>query len=108
MGTDVKVLDFLINHTGIKSLKNNSNIAGDEYKIFDLDAENLMEDFFKEFEVNYEGFVVDKYFNYPDYSWKELVFFKPFFKKKLFPEREELLISHMIEVAKRKEWFDPS
>ncbi|ANO47695.1 hypothetical protein Pf1_02240 [Flavobacterium columnare] len=108
MEKDTKVLDFLIAYTGIKSLKKNSNIASDQYKIFDLDAENLMENFFEKFEINYKGFIIDKYFNYPDYSWRELVFLKPFFKKKVYSERQELLISHLIEVAKRKEWFDPS
>lgn len=102
-----RVVDYFIMETGIKAIQFNTNIADVRYKIFDIDAEVLMENFFKKFEVNCNGFVIDEYFYYPEYSWKELFFFKFLFKKKQYPVLKDLPISHLIEVVKRKEWFEP-
>jgi hypothetical protein len=79
---------------------NNPNYLGDE-------ANFLLEDFFKKFDIQSGYLEVDKYFN-PLPSpmgclWSWIIF--------NFPKSEQkypiITIAHMIEVAKRKEWFDP-
>jgi len=64
--------------------------------------------FFEKFEINPKDFNILKYF-YPNPEsififklWYGLIIGK--FKSKNLPP---LTVAHMIEVAKRKEWFDP-
>lgn len=79
---------------------NNPNYLGDE-------ATFLLEDFFKKFDIQSGYLEVDKYFNpLPSpmgclWSWITFTFPK---NKQKYPV---ITISHMIEVAKRKEWFEP-
>lgn len=70
-----------------------------------LDMEMVFELFFKEFNVsNSEMLNVNKYFYKISFFNKLLM--KLGFELKIKP-KPSLTISHMAEVAKRKEWFDP-
>lgn len=82
---EVEIIEFFKSSTGLKNINLDTNIASEECEIFDLDAEDLMESFFKKYNIDYSDFVIDKYFIYPDYSWKTLIFFRPFFKKEKYP-----------------------
>ena len=105
---EIEIVNFFKSFTGLSNIDLDTNIGSEKHKIFDLDAENLMETFFKKYHINYSNFIVSKYFIYPDYSWKSLVFIRLFFDKVQYPLKPALTIKHLIEVAKRKEWFDPS
>lgn len=78
----------------------------------DLDREDaimMFEEFLNEFGIDsgYSTFEIDKYF-YKLNFWDALlinVFTKRI--KTKYPSKPPITISHMIEVAKRKEWFDP-
>ncbi|MCD0473220.1 DUF1493 family protein [Flavobacterium sp. EDS] len=105
---ETEIINFFKSSTGLKNIDLDTNIGSEEYKIFDLDAENLMETFFKKYNINYSNFTVSKYFIYPDYSWKSLIFFRFFFNKVKYPLKSKLTIKHLIEVVKKKEWFDPT
>jgi hypothetical protein len=79
---------------------NNQNYLGDE-------ATFLLEDFFKKFDIQSGYLEVDKYFN-PLPSpmgclWSWITFNFPKNKQK-YPI---ITVRHMIEVARRKEWFEP-
>ncbi|WP_161568413.1 DUF1493 family protein [Flavobacterium cupreum] len=105
---ETEIANFFKSTTGLRDIDLNTNIGDEKYKIFDLDAENLMETFFKKYNIDYSNFIVSKYFIYPNYSWRSLVFIRLFFDKVEYPLKPALTIKHLIEVAKRKEWFDPS
>ncbi|HRB70455.1 MAG TPA: DUF1493 family protein [Flavobacterium sp.] len=90
----------------IKNIDENTNIASPQYKIFDIDAEYVMEYFFKEFKIEFSNFKIENYFLYPDYSWKSILFIRLFFKQKK-PAKLSLTINHLIKVAEKGEWFDP-
>ena len=67
----------------------------------------LMEEFFKQFKIEKGYLDIDKYFNpLPKLTlkhlWNLFTFNLPKNKQKPL-----ITIAHMIEVAKRKEWFDP-
>ena len=105
---EIEIIDFFKLSTALKNINLDTNLGSEKYEIFDLDAEILMESFFKKYDIDYSNFMIDKYFIYPDYSWKSLFFFRAFFKKVEYPVKPALRIKHLIEVAKRKEWFEPS
>ncbi|WP_128331105.1 DUF1493 family protein [Apibacter sp. HY039] len=101
-----KVIKFFKNKLGIKNITLSSNIADPKYSLFDLDAEYVMEEYFKEFSINYSNFIIDKYFQYPDYSWKLLI--KKILNRKIvYPTKPPLTIGHLIKVAEKGEWFEP-
>jgi len=102
-----EIIDFFKSFTGLKNIDLDTNLGSERYKIFDLDAESLMETFFDKYNIDYSTFIVSKYFIYPNYSWKNLFFIQLFFDKEEYSSKPELTIKHLIEVAKRKEWFDP-
>ncbi|CAA7386971.1 DUF1493 family protein [Chryseobacterium fistulae] len=74
---------------------NNPNYLGDETNL-------LLEDFIKKFDIQSGYLEVDKYFNKLPSFWEIITFSRD--KKQKYPI---ITVSHMIEVAKRKEWFDP-
>lgn len=104
---EIEIVNFFKSSTGLKNIDINTNIGNKKYKIFDLDAENLMESFFEKYSVNYSNFIVSKYFIYPDYSWRSLIFIRLFFDQVEYPLKPALTIKHLIEVVKKKEWFEP-
>ncbi|MDR6548697.1 hypothetical protein J2810_004787 [Chryseobacterium rhizosphaerae] len=70
-----------------------------------LDMEWLFESFFKDFNIkNSHDFDVYKYFY--DTSLRDKILIKLGINKNI-NLKTSITISHMIEVAKRKEWFDP-
>lgn len=104
MDIDENVLSFFTKKISKKINEsyviNNPNYLADEATI-------LLEDFFKKFDIQSGYLEVDKYFN-PLPSpmgclWSWMTF--------NFPKNEQkypiITVRHMIEVAKRKEWFDP-
>ncbi|WP_189318500.1 DUF1493 family protein [Flavobacterium sp. LM5] len=105
---ETEIVNFFKSSTGLRDIGLDTNIGNEKYKIFDLDAENLMETFFKKYNIDYSNFTVSKYFIYPNYSWRSLVFIRLFFDKVEYPLKPALTIKHLIEVAMRKKWFDPS
>jgi len=108
MDFDNKVISFFKDKTGLKDINSHTNISSHEYGIFDLDAEFIMNSFFEKFKVDSLNFCVDDYFQYPNYSWRSLVFIRLFFDKVQHPLKPALTIKYLIEVGKRKVWFDPS
>jgi hypothetical protein len=90
---------------GIKSMDKNSIINPDNF--LSDDANLMMKGFIDEFQINQGYLQIDRYFNpLPalclKYFWNLITFNVP----KLQP-KPPVTIAHMIEVAKRKEWFDP-
>ncbi len=82
----------------------NKTIINDINEDF-MDLEWLFESFFKEFDIeNSHDFDVYKYFYQISFLKKILIEFG--FKIKI-ENKPSITIHHMIEVAKRKEWFDP-
>lgn len=83
--------DYVINHP---------DFLGDE-------ATFLLKDFYKEFGINKGYLDVDRYFNPVPFPFKFLINLLTF----NFPKEKQkipiITVKHMIEVAKRKEWFDP-
>ena len=65
-----------------------------------------MESFFNEFKIEYSNFRIEKYFQYPNYSWKSIVVIRLFFAKEKYPIKLPLTIKHLTEVAENKKWFD--
>lgn len=73
------------------------------------DAIMIFEDFLMEFkiELGYTSFDVDKYFYKISILDTILYYFlKKNFEKK-YKKKPPITIRHMIEVAKKREWFDP-
>lgn len=101
-----EIISFIKNKTGIKEIDENTNIASPEYKIFDIDAEYIMQSFFKEFKIDYSNFRIEKYFQYPNYSWKSIVLIRLFFEQEKYPIKLPITIKHLIKVAENKKWFD--
>jgi hypothetical protein len=97
------VISFFKDKTGIKNIDENTNISSPEYGIFDLDAEFIMKLFFKEFNIDDSGFYIEDYFQFPDYTWKNL-FLVHFFFKNDRPIKKELTIKHLSKVAERGSW----
>jgi len=102
-----EVIIFFKKNLMLKQIDKNTIINTENFT--SEDAFFILEDFIKKFDIN-KGFLdIDSYFQ-PTYIngslWKAFLhnigFIKPEYKK-LPP----ITISHMIEVAKRKEWFDP-
>ncbi|WP_369616560.1 DUF1493 family protein [Flavobacterium sp. CFS9] len=104
---ETEIVNFFKLSTGIRNIDLDTNIGSERYKIFDLDAENLMQTFFKKYNIDYSNFIVNKYFIYPEYSWRSLIFIRLFFDKVEYPLKPALTIKHLVAVAQRKEWFDP-
>ncbi len=107
MNLENEILAFFKKEIGIKNIDLKSNIGSEKIGLFDLDAEHVMHEFFKKYNIDYSGFVSEKYFQYPNYSWKSLFIIRLFFEQEKYPSKPPITIGHMIEVAKRKEWFDP-
>ncbi|WP_347053738.1 DUF1493 family protein [Flavobacterium olei] len=103
-----ELLDFIKSYTGLKNIDLDTNIGHENYKIFDLDAENLMNAFFKKYAIDCSNFNILNYFIYPEYSWKSLIFIRVFFKKVIYPIKAELKVKHLAEVIKKGKWFDPA
>jgi hypothetical protein len=68
-----------------------------------LDADCMLEDFMKEFNVDLKGLDYERYF--VSRLGLEYLFLRIFNKKKLL--REPLTVKHMVLVAKRGRWIDP-
>lgn len=84
-------------------LKNETIINTSNQDFFDM--EMIIESFFKECNIsNNNGFNVTKYLYRIPFLNNLLI--KLGFKIKI-ESKPPITISHMIEVAKRKEWFDP-
>ena len=102
-----KVIFFFKNKLSFKKIDENTIINTVDFT--SEDALFILEDFMKTFEIK-RGFLdVDLYFQptYIDGSlWKTFLSNIGFIKVdyKILPP---ITISHMIEVAKRKEWFEP-
>lgn len=67
---ETEIANFFKSSTGLRNIDLDTNIGREKYKIFDLDAENLMEKFFENYDIDYSNFIVSKYFIYPNYSWR--------------------------------------
>lgn len=104
MNIQEKVILFF-NEWGIYHNKlKNKTIINDINQDY-MDLEWLFESFFKEFNIkNSHTFDVSKYFYKISFFNKVLIElgFKVYVQSK-----PPIIIEHMIEVAKRKEWFDP-
>ena len=104
MSIEDKVLFFFKKNIS-KKVQKGYIINNHEY--LDDEAFFLMNDFFKEFDINSGYLDIEKYFNPTPsplgclFSW--LLLSPPKYKQK----HPVIKVSHMIEVAKRKEWFDP-
>lgn len=104
MDIDGRVLYFFRNKISKKINENyvinNPNYLADE-------ATLLFQDFFVKFDIKQGYLEIDNYFN-PLPSPLGCLFGLIRFN---FPKRKQkypiITVSHMIEVAKRKEWFDP-
>lgn len=73
------------------------------------DAVMIFEEFLNEFDIEsgYYSFDIDKYFYKLTFLDSLLIkFFSKRIKEK-YGKKNPITISHMIEVAKRREWFDP-
>lgn len=74
------------------------------------DAVMIFEEFLNEFEIEsgYSSFDIDKYFY--KLTFLDTLLINIFSKRieKKYSKKKPITINHMIEVAKRKEWFDPS
>ena len=88
--------------------KVNKNIQGNfiinKIGFFGMDAVVIMSDFFDEFEIpNSEDFEIYSFF-VEELSFID--FIKKGYKKRI-KDKKDLTISHLIEVAECKKWFDP-
>lgn len=103
MNIQEKVVLFF-NKWGIYDKQKNKTIINNINEDF-MDLEWLFESFFKDFDIkNSYDFDVSKYFYQIPIFNKVLM--KLGFKFKIEP-KPPITIDHMIEVAKRKKWFDP-
>jgi hypothetical protein len=80
------------------SLEGDLGMTGD-------DARYFLELYKKRFEINMNGFTFYKYF-YPE-------FYISFLRKFLYPgisehDSRSLTVKHLIDVAKRKQWYNPT
>lgn len=101
-----KVIDFFNKNNIVKNDKIDSIINKPNY--FADEAFYLMEEFFVKFNID-KGYIdIDKFFNpLPTLSFKH--FLNIFgLKKTEYPEKPKITIEHLIKVAEKKEWFDPS
>lgn len=76
-----------------------------QLQLIGMDADNFMDGFSKEFDVDVRSLKFEDYFieisSVPFYYWY-LYYFQP---EKL--KRKEFNISHLVDVVKKGEWFDP-
>lgn|GEM_PF-1139360 len=100
-----EVIDFFRKHNIIRNNEMDSIINKPDY--FADEAFFLMERFFQKFDIH-KGYIdIDKFFN-PLPALNLSHFLNVFgIKKSKYPEKSKITIGHMLEVAKRKEWFDP-
>lgn len=101
------VIFFIKDLTGIKKIDENTNIASPDFGIFDIDAEHIMQSFFDKFQIDERNFSIESYFQYPNYSWKDIILIRFFFKKKRYLDKLPLTINHLVEVAQKGYWFNP-
>lgn len=87
-----------------KSLSNKLTISSNltDFCKNEDDAFYLFLEFFEVFKIEKGYLDVDKYFYSRSSFWDMITF-----KKVKQDEKTKITIGHMIEVAKRKEWFDP-
>ncbi|NCO64451.1 MAG: hypothetical protein COW66_14120 [Flavobacteriaceae bacterium CG18_big_fil_WC_8_21_14_2_50_34_36] len=87
-----------------KEMGNNVNTVINTINLDREDAIMIFEEFINEFDIlsGYSSFDIDKYF-YPQKSFWNIIMYKKVKKE----EKPKITIAHMIEVAKKKEWFDP-
>ena len=101
-----EVYDFFINHfKNISNLKQNT-IINPPNLLMD-DGIIILDDFFKKFNIQKGYLDLNKYFN-PVLNPIQL--FWNFIQLKKVSEKAKkpiITIEHMIEVAKKGEWFDP-
>lgn len=110
--TNERVISFFKKNLSLKQM--NENIIINTADFTSEDALFILEDFMKEFSVNKGYLDIDKYFQ-PTYPYGIGVYalikvFLSIFglvKKPIIEAKPPITISHMIEVAKRKEWFEP-
>jgi hypothetical protein len=103
---DQKVIKYfqecnIIKNNKIDSIINKSDYYADE-------AFFLFENFFEKFNIE-KGYIdIDKFFNpLPKLNLKHFLnLFR--LKKKQYIDKPKITIEHMIKVAKKKEWFDPT
>lgn len=94
-----KVVDFFSKYD--IPIKDENAIINPDFILSD-DANIIMESFIKEFDIEKGYLEIDKFFEpLPNIN------FNLFKKKRKKLNRPLITIAHMIEVAKRKEWFDP-
>jgi hypothetical protein len=100
-----QVVLFFIKELNDKKI--NKETILNNYWFFIEDSIFNLDDFFYHFNVNCTTFNIEKYFHpFPDLNWKYFLD-RIRLKKMHYPEKPKITIGHMIEVAKRKEWFDP-
>lgn len=105
---DKEVMDFFKINDGLHiKVKDEKSIINPQ-KLLNDEAEIILELFFDKFNVKgIENLYIDKYFyNLTDFGlkyWLSLLKLK----KYVLPPKPHITIAHMIEVAKRKEWFEP-
>ncbi|MGM5631393.1 DUF1493 family protein [Apibacter raozihei] len=103
-----KVILFFFLKTGIKNLNDTTNIADPKFGIIELDAEYLMESYFKNFKIKYNNFNVYNYFQgFPNINWNYFINQIVKRKKYDYPIKPPLTIGHLIKVAEKGEWFEP-
>lgn len=103
-----RVMNFFRIHDGLHIKVKDKNSIINPPNLFNDDAEIVLEEFFREFEIKGDEYLdLDKYFyNFLDYFlsyWRNLLSLK----RKKREAKTPITIAHMIEVAKRKEWFEP-
>ena len=101
------VTEFFISH-GIYDEEQTTNTIINTIDLDYLDGIDIFEEFLKKFNIEkgYESFDINYFFyklNFPD-SFKSMLNIPI---KKKYKTPPSITIAHMIEVAKRKEWFDP-
>lgn len=104
---DDLVIDFFKSY-GIYSNKDGVRSVINDITIDHNDLIDIFEEFLKKFDIKkgYKEFKIEKFFYKVSFFNKIRLSIFPKLKNK-YKKKPPITITHMIEVAKRKEWFDP-
>ncbi|PQL94410.1 DUF1493 family protein [Apibacter adventoris] len=107
METEKKVLDFFKIHNEFNIKVVNKDSIINPPSLLNDDAEILLKEFIDQFDIQKGYLEIDKYFyNLSDFGWRYWLSLLKLRKYKPL-QKPPITIAHMIEVAKRNEWFDP-
>ena len=105
---EISVVDFF-NKWIFREEQNSLDTVINTINLDREDAVMIFEEFLNEFDIESgsSSFDIDKYFYKLSFLDSLLIFIFPKKIQKKYSKKNPITIKHMIEVAKRKEWFDP-